>query len=251
MLPAPPDTRPFPWEMTLTVQSFSSTAAPVRVWDLLAVVALTAAVLYAARLMVGAVTVTPLGLVGLMLLAALAPIVAVWVVMVRLRGVAWADLGLRAASGRHLGWGVVLGLLTVPLAGLVNALVTSLTDGPFENPQIEVLAPTALSVPAMVGMLVLAAGVAPVVEEIVFRGVLYGWLRRFLSPAAGIVLSALVFGAVHGIPQLVPALAVQGVVLAMVYERTRSLWPSIVLHGVFNAVMLGALYGVTRATSVL
>ena len=147
--------------------------------------------------------------------------------------------------------GGVLGLLTVPLAGLVNALVTSLTDGPFENPQIEVLAPTALSVPAMVGMLVLAAGVAPVVEEIVFRGVLYGWLRRFLSPAAGIVLSALVFGAVHGIPQLVPALAVQGVVLAMVYERTRSLWPSIVLHGVFNAVMLGALYGVTRATSVL
>ncbi len=220
-------------------------------WDLVAVVALTAAVLYAIRLMIGEPTVTPLGLVALMLLPALAPIVAVWIVVVRLRGVAWSELGLRAASRRDLLWGVVLGLLTVPLAGLVNALVSGLAGGTFENPQVEALAPTALSVPAMVGMLVLAAGVAPVVEEIIFRGVLYGWLRRFLGPAVAIVLSALVFGAVHGIPQLVPALAVQGAVLALVYERTRSLWPSIVLHGVFNAVMLGALYAATRATSAL
>lgn len=212
-------------------------------------VALTVAVLYAVRLMIGTPTLTPLGLVALMLLPALAPIIAVWIVVVRRRGVPWSDLGLRAASGRDLLLGAVLGLLSVPLAGVVNALVSSLTGGSFANPQIDVLAPTALSVPAMIGMLVLAAGVAPVVEEIVFRGVLYGWLRRFLSPALGIVLSALVFGAVHGIPQLIPALAVQGAILALVYERTRSLWPSIVLHGVFNAIMLGALYGVMQTTS--
>ena len=91
-------------------------------------------------------------------------------------------------------------------------------------------------------MLFAAAIAAPIAEEVVFRSLLYSWLRRYLGAAASIPLSAIVFAAAHGIAMLVPALLVNGVILALLFERSRSLVPSIVAHGMFNAMMVIALY---------
>jgi uncharacterized protein len=60
-------------------------------------------------------------------------------------------------------------------------------------------------------------------------------------------LSALLFAVVHGIPMLIPALLVTGLVLAWVYERSGSLWPPIVVHGAFNMVMVVVLYDALAA----
>lgn len=234
--------RPSPSRRRRHPLSERSAAAPVRTLDLLAIVILTGAAIYGVRYAVGEPTLTPLTLIALMLLTALIPLGAVWLVVVRRRGVSWRDLGLRPASPAALVGGAVLGALTVPLAGAINLLVDRVTPETFENPQITALAPTTLSAVTMIGMFVIAAVVAPLVEEVVFRGVLYGWMRRSLRPAIAAVLSGVIFASVHGVPQLVPALAVQGIILALVYERTGSLWPSVVLHGVFNGIMLAMLY---------
>jgi membrane protease YdiL (CAAX protease family) len=90
---------------------------------------------------------------------------------------------------------------------------------------------------------VLLCVAAPVVEEILFRGFLYGGLRQVLPTGSAAVLSALAFGAVHlpsGAPELA-FLAAMGVALALLYEHTRSLWPGILVHILHNALIFGIL----------
>lgn len=220
---------------------------PVGVLDLVLVVGLTAATLHLVGRLVGDPELTPATLAGLALLQSAIPLIPVWLVVVAWRGVGWADIGLRPTSTRWLLGAVMIALLSVPLVGLVNLAIDQTTDAPFRNPQVAVLAPTALSVPAAVMMFLAAAAVAPVVEEIIFRGLLYGWLRNHMGFGLSALLSGGVFAAIHGIVLLIPALLVQGIILAWFYERSRSLWPPIILHGAFNAVMMIALFGAVAA----
>lgn len=86
---------------------------------------------------------------------------------------------------------------------------------------------------------VLATVVAPVVEETVFRGMLYTALRAQMKTWPAALLSGAIFAAVHPtLPgQFLPIMAL-GVVLALLREKTGSLAPSMVCHAVNNAVML-------------
>ena len=90
------------------------------------------------------------------------------------------------------------------------------------------------------GYLVSAAVLAPIFEEICFRGVLMPALASALrSPAWGIVVSSLVFAAVHptGVPAW-PGLAVIVATSGVLAYQTRSLIPSIVMHAVHNGTLL-------------
>ena len=78
---------------------------------------------------------------------------------------------------------------------------------------------------------------APVVEELLFRGVGFGLLRRFGVPVA-IVATAAGFAATHGLIEGLPILFLFGAGLAWLRERTGSLYPCILLHGLFNAMAL-------------
>jgi uncharacterized protein len=86
--------------------------------------------------------------------------------------------------------------------------------------------------------MVLLCLVAPVLEEMLFRGIV---LRSFLKqypPLTAMVLSALIFAIAHfRIYQSVAALVV-GLMLAWLYVRTRSLWAPIMAHGFYNASAL-------------
>jgi membrane protease YdiL (CAAX protease family) len=94
---------------------------------------------------------------------------------------------------------------------------------------------------AAAGALILTCVVAPICEETLFRGYLYGALRRH-----GVVLAALVtgilFGGVHIVSApvgfLVP-LGFLGVILCVIYERTGSLYPSMALHALNNSIAFG------------
>ncbi len=92
---------------------------------------------------------------------------------------------------------------------------------------------------------VLIVGVAPFSEEVFFRGFMYGGLRRSLPVWAAAGISGLIFGLLHytGPDSLavVPQLAVLGILLAWLYERTGSLWLPIMLHVVNNAVAFAVL----------
>ena len=91
---------------------------------------------------------------------------------------------------------------------------------------------------AVVGAAVDSIVWAPFVEEVAFRGILYGTLRTKLSVGPAALLSAGCFAAVHGYGTLgLASVFWGGIVWAVAYERTRSLWPAILAHGVNNLMV--------------
>jgi uncharacterized protein len=76
---------------------------------------------------------------------------------------------------------------------------------------------------------------APLLEEMLFRGIILRSFLRQYSKTASILGSAALFAIAHlNVYQLVTAFAV-GIVAGWLYERTRSLWPCILLHASYNA----------------
>jgi membrane protease YdiL (CAAX protease family) len=84
-------------------------------------------------------------------------------------------------------------------------------------------------------MAVTAAIVAPLAEEVVFRGYLYPAAKRFCGPAGGIVFSSLVFAAAHGHVVALLPLFILAVILCLLYELTGSIWACMSVHFLFNA----------------
>jgi len=78
---------------------------------------------------------------------------------------------------------------------------------------------------------------APVCEEIVFRGYLFGALLGTMPTWAVQLLTAALFGAVHGSGHAVP-IAVLSLLFGYLRQRYRSLWPAILAHMLHNAVTL-------------
>lgn len=93
--------------------------------------------------------------------------------------------------------------------------------------------------PATVVMLVIASVVmAPVFEEIIYRGVLFNGLKTQKSAAKAVALSALAFMMMHMSPVQVVFQFALGVLSACVMHRTGKLFPSVLLHATSNALAL-------------
>ena len=167
---------------------------------------------------------------------------AVYLVAIRRRGLSWRDLGLRPIPA---GWtlrAVGAALLAFPIVAVVNLMVQALMETPQHNPQFDAIAPGGFSWSALVGMLIVAGAIVPFAEEMFFRSLLYGWLRRRIGIWPAALASALCFSVLHGIFWMVPALTTLGVILTLVYERSGSLWAVTVTHGLFNTVTVVLLY---------
>jgi membrane protease YdiL (CAAX protease family) len=165
---------------------------------------------------------------------------AFWLVLVLLIASGrWDLLALRrprsvpAAAGFSLV--VILGIY------VVSALVTLL---PIRNPGDEQgLTPTHWEpkhAGAFAANLVLFAVIAPIVEELTFRGVGQSLLRAFLGRWPTILLVGIAFGLAHGLVDALTVLVPFGVGLAYLRERTNSVYPGMVVHGAFNALALAA-----------
>lgn len=162
----------------------------------------------------------------------------IFVSRVKGRGSLRADFGLRLrpADGRALLAGAGLELV---LAASVLPLL-ALNDGGQERQQLLVdLGKTRGFLP--VALFVVGAVVmAPLVEELLYRGLLLRALLRRMGPGTAVFVSALVFSAVHFLGgdadalQFLPAIAGLGLVLGIVAVRTGSLSLPILIHAGFN-----------------
>ena len=76
--------------------------------------------------------------------------------------------------------------------------------------------------------------VAPIAEEVVFRGYLYPAAKHFCGPVGGILFSSLVFAAAHGNVVALLPLFVLAVLLCLIFEFTGSIWANISVHFLFN-----------------
>jgi membrane protease YdiL (CAAX protease family) len=84
----------------------------------------------------------------------------------------------------------------------------------------------------------LALVAAPSFEEFIFRGLIFGGLRRAWPLAPSVFASAAIFALVHSPPAIVPVFAL-GIITALVFERTRLLIAPMVVHAIYNAVVIG------------
>jgi membrane protease YdiL (CAAX protease family) len=160
-------------------------------------------------------------------------------------GQARSALGLARPRARHLLSGL-LGFAAVmwmtALANLAAGWTYRLLAGRPAPPQriLELLpyidpGPRVL----MAGISVL---IAPLAEELFFRGLLFGALRaRYGFWTAGLLSSAL-FAAVHLSAVHVLPLTVLGMALCWLYERTGSLWSSVAMHALNNAFVLAVVF---------
>jgi len=78
--------------------------------------------------------------------------------------------------------------------------------------------------------------VAPISEELIFRGFLYGVFRRYGGRIPALLLSAALFAAIHAHLPAAGGLFVLALALTIVYESTASLWAPILMHALFNAL---------------
>ncbi len=165
----------------------------------------------------------------------------IWLFSVRKYHVGWSALGMRKVPGRYFAAMIpVVGLMYIAVA-LVGAAVNRLFyGGKAENPQIDsITGGGKFSWVAVVTAVLTASILAPFVEELLFRGMWYGYLRtRWHNIVFASLGSGAIFSLAHGIPLLLASLLVVGVTLAIVYEVTKSTLVTMTLHSLFNTVSL-------------
>ncbi len=146
--------------------------------------------------------------------------------------------------GRDLAWGAGFFALAVFLV-LAVALLSSLLLRPEQNPQRdlqELLRSLKGWGPNLVVFLAVA-GLAPVFEELLFRGFLLPVLARGGRMTLALGVSALVFGAIHLQPAGLPVLGTLGLVMGLAMRQTGSLRAPILVHACWN----GGIFLVMRA----
>jgi membrane protease YdiL (CAAX protease family) len=148
-------------------------------------------------------------------------------------------LGFRYTSFRDLLLAVAAWLGALVAGSFLTALVTYVQKAPPPDNAVQVLR---LSLdPVFVGILVPTIVIlAPLCEELFFRGALFGWLWRRFNLTAAVLVSAAAFAGAHLILSLFPFLFVFGVAAALVYRWTGSTLNSFLMHACQNglAVML-------------
>lgn len=105
------------------------------------------------------------------------------------------------------------------------------------EPEQEDIADAFGPVPLQILLIVFAASIS---EEICFRGMLFGGMRERLPMWAAALLSAAIFGSLHAFTGIsaVPPLIAFGFILALLYEKTGSIVPGIILHMLNNSLAL-------------
>lgn len=169
-----------------------------------------------------------LGVLGVTMLAGLA-------LGLKLRDFRARDVGLvKPARPIHLLWQIPVAWLA-PLT--VGGAASMLLLGPAaQETNTEAITDAAVDPGALAAAVVTAVVLAPVTEEILFRRVLLGWLEGKWGRVVAVIVTALVFGVVHGIPAVIIVMACLGASLALLTINQRSIWPSLAVHMLNNAV---------------
>jgi membrane protease YdiL (CAAX protease family) len=151
------------------------------------------------------------------------------------------DLGFTKPRKQHLALGLAFGFLLYLAVGYLGNYLTRFLGTP--APQSFATAVTNVNTLWEFGLLLFLGGiVAPLKEEMFFRGFMYPPLRHSFGKGKGLLLTGLLFAVLHlDVVRFLP-LFLGGIVLTWLYERTESIWPSIIAHGTWNILMALALW---------
>jgi len=158
-------------------------------------------------------------------------------VILLFRRAAWADLGFKKAAPNVLALGCGLVMLAF-FVNLVNNLIMFFLGVEVQAQQFGNLLN---DLPQPEFLLITGIVLAPLLEETIFRGFLFGGLRQRLGWGKAALISSAIFGAMHlSLAAFIPTFTL-GLLFTYLYQRSNSLWPGIILHTLINSVSLCAL----------
>lgn len=133
---------------------------------------------------------------------------------------------------------VVCFIAVIPVAIFwVSEFVTPVFGVPKMQDMIIFYRETATPVDRLI-IIISACVVAPLAEEVIFRGYIYPVLKRFTEPIFAAIIVSLIFAIIHHNVAALAPLATLSILLIVSYELTASLWVPIAIHSLFNAVNL-------------
>jgi hypothetical protein len=150
------------------------------------------------------------------------------------------ELGLRAPAPREIGIALAGAIAMLYGVWASSDLIVRLTHQQETEAAMQLLA-SAHSKLEIAFFAIATVVVAPLFEELAFRVFLFNAIERYGGVLAGILLSSIVFGFVHGLALSVAVpLAVAGIALCTVYALTRCYFAGVITHAAFNFVVLAA-----------
>ncbi|WCF10567.1 CPBP family intramembrane metalloprotease [Paenibacillus thiaminolyticus] len=162
-------------------------------------------------------------------------LVVIGLVVIRKYHLSWTAFGFRRPTRKDwlqlLRWALITNLISLLVLWFTFTFLW--TAGSSKAESAESL--------GLVLTLIMGAVIAPFVEEAVNRGVIFGYLRGRFGVLAGVIVSALIFGAGHA-PELMLNAFVTGCVFALFYEKRGTLWMPVMLHGIMNAIVIFIFY---------
>ncbi len=158
------------------------------------------------------------------------------------------SLGLKAAAvQRGLIWGVAGSGATLIAGAFYERLLHALG---LPQPQLDALTwLRGMPVSAYVIVGLGGAVVAPIVEELFFRGYIFNAYLSEKGLSTAYVGSALIFSVLHGMPTLIPVFIIMGLILAHVYRRAGTIMASVMAHMLNNALAFVSLFATLQAGS--
>lgn len=174
---------------------------------------------------------------------------------VRRRHMSWAEFGLRPFNLAWLLLALGLALAVLPARGLVALLVERLAGANFSDMQLrmDLIAPSGGPLALNFMITFVGAGLlAPVAEEMFFRGLIHRWFSARFGFWPAVFISSAVFAAGHADSiGVVASSFVLGLVLAGVYDRSRSLWLSMAMHVANNSLAVILVYAALALPGLL
>jgi membrane protease YdiL (CAAX protease family) len=141
-------------------------------------------------------------------------------------------------SKRFIGF-ILFGLLASILATIIGVIIFSVLWEGFGIELFRPKVPITICMASRIGWLMEAFAtvlIAPVLEELYFRGILFRWLASRAGLLLGVVVSSIIFSAIHHNDGGFFSRALSGAVLAILVVKTGSLWPSIAVHAIGNGI---------------
>jgi membrane protease YdiL (CAAX protease family) len=173
-------------------------------------------------------------------------ILPAWWLTIRKYRLSWDSLGLRNFDLTSLAIGCGLMIFTVFFNFFFNLYLV------FKNIQPTIEINDLFNNGASPWLIFLTGiGIAPLVEEIFFRGFIYTGMREKYGWIAAALISSALFAGVHLQPISMPPIFLMGLIFAYLYERTRSIWPAVIMHFATNALSLAAAYMLSQLESNL
>lgn len=169
--------------------------------------------------------------------AELVLLLPVWRLAVRKYGVGWEALGLREFKGGFVGLGCGLMIVSFVFNAVYGAFL-----GLFDLEVQPDLIPVFAELDSPWWLLISGVMVAPVVEEIYFRGFVFAGLRTQYTWRKAAAISSALFALVHFQPAAVIPIFLLGYIFAYLCYRSNSIVPGILMHTTSNALALGAAY---------